>query len=127
MRCFDLPCQIFFIDEYDNDARSTHRCCGGTVHIKMATLYVATSALILCAFNTASVYFGVYSVNFTLDITLTVINAITATMIFYALYYEKAIFLIPFIVTSVCFLFFFLKKSKVIFFFKKKIIQIIYI
>uniref|UniRef100_A0AAF5Q6H9 Uncharacterized protein n=1 Tax=Wuchereria bancrofti TaxID=6293 RepID=A0AAF5Q6H9_WUCBA len=100
MRCFDMPCQIFFVDEYENDAQSTHRCCGGTVHIKMATLYVAASALILCAFNIASICFGIYSVNFTLDVTLIIINTITATMIFYALYYEKATFLIPFIVTS---------------------------
>uniref|UniRef100_A0A1I8EP27 Uncharacterized protein n=1 Tax=Wuchereria bancrofti TaxID=6293 RepID=A0A1I8EP27_WUCBA len=69
MRCFDMPCQIFFVDEYENDAQSTHRCCGGTVHIKMATLYVAASALILCAFNIASICFGIYSVNFTLDVT----------------------------------------------------------
>ncbi|KAL3991061.1 putative integral membrane protein [Acanthocheilonema viteae] len=96
-----MPCQIFFVDEYDNELRSAHRCCGGTVHIKMATFYVATSALILCGFNFVSMCFGIYSVNFMLDIILLIINTITATMIFYALYYEKPAFLIPFIVTSI--------------------------
>lgn len=35
MRCFGLPCQIFFADEYDGDIYSSHGCCGGTVHIKV--------------------------------------------------------------------------------------------
>ncbi|OZC07734.1 hypothetical protein X798_05289 [Onchocerca flexuosa] len=94
-------CQIFFSDDYDGDSRSSHRCCGGTVHIKMATLFVATSALIVCAFNSVSMSFGIYSVNFELDIILIIANTITATMIFYGLYYEKPRLLIPFIVTSV--------------------------
>ncbi|KAM3728159.1 Transmembrane protein [Dirofilaria immitis] len=96
-----MPCQILFTDEYDGDSRSSHRCCGGTVHIKMATLYVATSALILCAFNTVSMCFGVYSVNFLLDVILIIANTIAATIIFYALYYEKPTLLIPFIAISI--------------------------
>ncbi|EFO13194.1 hypothetical protein LOAG_15336 [Loa loa] len=70
MRCFGMPCQIFFADDFDGDIQSTHQCCGGNVHIKMATLYVATSALILCAFNIASMCFGIYSVNLILDVIL---------------------------------------------------------
>uniref|UniRef100_A0A2K6VRX3 MARVEL domain-containing protein n=1 Tax=Onchocerca volvulus TaxID=6282 RepID=A0A2K6VRX3_ONCVO len=101
MRCCGMPCHILLSDEFDGDSRSSHRCCGGTVHIKMATLFVATSALIVCAFNAVSMSFGIYSVNFEFDILLIIANAITATMIFYGLYYEKPRLLIPFIINSI--------------------------
>ncbi|VDN07412.1 unnamed protein product [Thelazia callipaeda] len=101
MRCCGLPFHVILTNEVENDSRSSHRCCGGNVHIKQATLYVAISALLLSAFNGISMFFGVYSVNFSLDVLLLIANTITATMIFFALYYEKAVFLIPFIITSV--------------------------
>lgn len=37
MRCCGLPFQIIFTDESgDGDTQSTHRCCGGKVHIKVS-------------------------------------------------------------------------------------------
>ncbi|VDM42156.1 unnamed protein product [Toxocara canis] len=64
-------------------------------------MYVAISALVLCAFNGVCLCVGVYAVNFLLDIIMLVSNAIAALLIFYALYYESAAFLIPFIVVQI--------------------------
>ncbi|KHN74900.1 hypothetical protein Tcan_09119 [Toxocara canis] len=101
MRCCGLGFQIVLTDEPGEDEQSTHKCCSGSVHIKQATMYVAISALVLCAFNGVCLCVGVYAVNFLLDIIMLVSNAIAALLIFYALYYESAAFLIPFIVVQI--------------------------
>ncbi|VDN59265.1 unnamed protein product [Dracunculus medinensis] len=66
-----------------------------------ATMYVAISAIILCIFNGICMCLGVYTVNFALDVIILILNAVSSLMIFYALYCEKAIFLLPFIIIQV--------------------------
>uniref|UniRef100_A0A0M3I7P0 MARVEL domain-containing protein n=1 Tax=Ascaris lumbricoides TaxID=6252 RepID=A0A0M3I7P0_ASCLU len=101
MRCCGLNFQIILTDEPGEDQRSTHKCCTGSVHIKRAAMYVAISALILSAFDCVCLAVGVYAVNLLLDVTLLVLNTAVALLIFYGLYYEKAAFLLPFIVLQI--------------------------
>ncbi|CAJ0949903.1 unnamed protein product, partial [Mesorhabditis belari] len=100
--------RIVIEDEYSGTPGSEYTCCQGTVHIKTATMYVGISALILSAFSTICMFFGIYSVNLWLDIILIVVNTVVAILLLIGIYYEKAWMMIPFIITEIiqCVLFF---------------------
>uniref|UniRef100_A0A0N5AFF7 7TM GPCR serpentine receptor class x (Srx) domain-containing protein n=1 Tax=Syphacia muris TaxID=451379 RepID=A0A0N5AFF7_9BILA len=111
-------CQIVFVDEmYGEDENIKHRCCGGSVHIKQAAVFVAVSALALSCLNGVLMCFGIYSINLTFDLIMLTINTVAGLLIFYGLYYEKQAYLIPFLVTQIaqCALFFILALCTVYF------------
>ncbi|VDD86287.1 unnamed protein product [Enterobius vermicularis] len=77
-------------------------------NFQQAALFVAISALALSVLNGSLMYYGIYSVNFTFDLILLFINTAAAAAVFYALYYEKASYILPFLITQIaqCALFF---------------------
>ncbi|KAJ1362014.1 hypothetical protein KIN20_021421 [Parelaphostrongylus tenuis] len=93
--------RIIFEDEPGTHPDSTYKCLQGTVHVKRACFYVAVSALVLCLFSAVCIFFGVYSVNFYLDIALILLNAVVAIFVLIGLYGNKSAFLIPFIVSEI--------------------------
>ncbi|CAJ0609070.1 unnamed protein product [Cylicocyclus nassatus] len=93
--------RIILEDDFGHDPNSAYKCFQGTVHVKRAAFYVGISALILCIFSAVCMYFGVYSVNFWLDIFLIVMNAIVAALVLIGLYFDNPVLLIPFIVAEI--------------------------
>ncbi|CAB3410128.1 unnamed protein product [Caenorhabditis bovis] len=103
--------RIIIDDDFSGeDEGGSYKCCQGDVHIKRACFYVAISALIVCAFSSGCMLFGVYTVNLWFDIFLIVLNTVVAIIMMIGLYYDKAVLLLPFIVSEImqCAVFFFL-------------------
>ncbi|CAI4226976.1 unnamed protein product [Auanema sp. JU1783] len=93
--------RIIFEDESGNDPASTYKMCQGLVHVKRACFYVGVSAIVLCIFSAICMVFGVYSVNFWLDVVLILLNLIVSIILMIGLYYDSANLLIPFIVSEI--------------------------
>ncbi|CAD6185272.1 unnamed protein product [Caenorhabditis auriculariae] len=88
-------------EEPGEDNASSYKCFRSDVHVKKACFYVGVSALIVCAFSTVCMFFGVYTVNLWLDIVLIILNTIVSLIMFIGLYYDMAFLILPFIVSEI--------------------------